>query len=66
MLPLSIPTYVRQSFRTSHHRRLLCKLSSFDQDFMKLSHIVKQHNVFFKFENGLYRIMLSGVIALCL
>ena len=65
MLPLSVRTYICQSFRTSHHRRLLSKLNSFDKDFLKLSHIVKQHDVFFKLDNGLYRIMPSGVIALC-
>ena len=27
------------------------KLNSFDQNFMKLGHIVKYHNVFFKFDN---------------
>ena len=33
---------------------------------MKLGHIVKYHNVFFKFDNGPYRIRLSVVMALCL
>ena len=33
---------------------------------MKLGHIVKYHDVFFKFTNGLYRTMLSAVMALCL
>ena len=31
---------------------------------MKLGHMVKYHNVFFKFDNGLYRNMLSVVIGL--
>ena len=34
--------------------------------FMKLSHIFKYRDVFFKFENGLYPTMLSAVMALCL
>ena len=29
------------------------KSNSFDQNFMKLGHIVKYHNVFFKFDNVL-------------
>ena len=45
---------------------LLSKSNSFDQNFMKLLHIVYLHNVFFKFDNGLYRTMLSGVMTLCL
>ena len=39
-------------------------MNSFDYNFMKLAHIIN-HNVF-KFQNGPYRIMPSGVIALCL
>ena len=34
--------------------------------FMKLGHIVKYHNVVFKFDNGLYRTRLSVVMTLCL
>ena len=49
---------------TSHQRRLLSKLNSFDQNFMTLGHIVKYHNVFIKFDNDLNRIMPSGVIVL--
>ena len=51
-----------------HHlkRRLLSKSNIFYQNFMKLGNIVKYHNVFFKFDNGPYRIMLSVVMALCL
>ena len=29
---------------------------------MKLGHIVKYHDVFFKFDNGPYRTMLSAVV----
>ena len=39
------------------HRFKQCPLSksnSFDQNFMKLNHIVKYHDDFFKFDNGLY------------
>ena len=43
--------------------RLLSKLNSFYQNFMKLVHIViKYHDIFFKFDNGLYRIMCSVII----
>ena len=46
-------------------RRLLSSMNSFDYISMKLGHIImKYHNVF-KFQNGLYRIMPSGGIALC-
>ena len=45
-------------------RRLLSYMNSFDYNFMKLGHIIKYHNVF-KFQNGPYRIMPSGVIGLC-
>ena len=44
--------------------RQLSKINSFDYNSMKLGHIIKYHNVF-KFQNGPYRIMPSGVIALC-
>ena len=46
-----------------------CPLSNsniFYQNFMKLGHIVKYHDVFFKFDNGPYHTMLSVVMALCL
>ena len=42
----------------------LSKMNSFDYNSMKLGHIIKYHNVF-RFQNGPYRIMPSGVIALC-
>ena len=51
--------------RKSHQGRPLSKLNSFDQNFMKLDHIGKHHNVFFKFGNVPYRTMSPGVIALC-
>ena len=38
----------------------------FYQNFMKLGHIVKYHDVFFKFNNGPYPILLSVIMALCL
>ena len=44
----------------------LSKLNSFHQNFMKLNHIVMYCNVFYKFNNGPYHTMLSGVMALCL
>ena len=46
-------------------RRLLSEMNSFDCNSMKLGHIIKYHNVF-KFQNGQYHIMPSGVIALYL
>ena len=61
-------TPVRSSVLYVHtsERRPLSKLHTFDQNFMKHGHIVKYHNVFFKFDNGLYRTRLSEVMALCL
>ena len=50
--------------KLSLKRRLLSNINSFDYNSMKLGRIFKYHNVF-KFQNGPYRIMLSGVIALC-
>ena len=38
----------------------------FYQNFMKLGHIVKYHDVFIKFDNGPYRARFSRVMALCL
>ena len=63
----SISAYVHfgLSVRTSHQRRLLSKSNSFDQNFMKLGHIVKYHYVFVKFDNVLYRTMPSGVTPFC-
>ena len=46
-------------------RRLLSKMNSFDYNSMKLGHIIKYHNYVFKFQNGPYHIMLSGVIVFC-
>ena len=40
------------------------KSNKFDQNFMKLSHIVWYHDVFFQFDNGPYR-MPWRVFALC-
>ena len=43
------------------HRFKQCPLSNsniFYQNFMKLGHIVKYHDIFFKFYNGLYGTML--------
>ena len=53
-------------YKKIHHlkRRLLFNMSSFDYNSMKFGHIIKYDNVF-KFQNGPYRIMPSGVIALC-
>ena len=54
-------TYVRLS-----RRRPLSKLNTNNQNSMKLGHIVKYYNVFFKFDNGPYHTRLSVVMALCL
>ena len=59
-------TLVRQSVRTSVKRRPLSKLNTINQHFMKLGHIVKYHDVFFKFDNCPYHTMLLVVMALCL
>ena len=48
----------------SFKRCPLTKLNSSGQNFMKLCHIVQYHDIFFKFDNGLYGTMLLGVIAL--
>ena len=45
---------------------LLSKLNSFDQNFMKVGHIVKYHYIFFKFVNDLYHTMSLVINALCL
>ena len=45
-------------------QRLLSKINIFDYNSMKLGHIIKYHNIF-KLQNGPYRIMPTGVIALC-
>ena len=42
------------------------KSNIFYQNFMKLSHIIKYHNVFFKSKNGPYHNLLSVVMALCI
>ena len=49
-----------------HHlkRCPLSKSNIFYQNFMKLGHIVQYRDVFFKFDNGPYRSMLSAVMAL--
>ena len=47
-------------------QRPLSNSNIFYQNFMKLGQIVKYYNAFFKFDNGLYRTMLSAVMALCL
>ena len=54
-------------FMKIHHlkRSPPFKSNIFYQNFMKLGHIVKYHDVFFKFQNGLYHIVPAGVIALC-
>ena len=62
---LYVHMYVRNYVRLSRQ----CPLSNsniFYQNFMKLGHIVKYYDVLFKFDNGLYRIRLSRVMALCL
>ena len=45
-------------------RHLLSNMNSVEYNSMKLGHTIKFHNVF-KFQNGPYRMMPSGVIALC-
>ena len=53
-------------FVYENSRRLLSNSNIFYQIFMKLGHIAKYHDVFFKFDNGPYPAMLSVVMALCL
>ena len=61
-------TPVRPSLLYVHLSRQhrLSKSNTFDQNFVKLGHLVKYHNVFFNFDNGPYRTRFSVVIALCL
>ena len=42
----------------------LSKSNTFDQNIMHFGHIVKYHDVFFKFDNGPYRTMHLVVMAL--
>ena len=50
-----------------HFKRCQLSISNiFYQNFMKLGHIVKYRDVFFKFKNGPYRTMLSAGMALYL
>ena len=59
-------TPVRQYVLTPVQRRPFSKSNTFDKNFMEVGHIVYYHDVFFKFDNGLYRTMLSHFMALCL
>ena len=61
----SVRTYMYVCLYVTPTTSVLSKLNSFNQYFMKLGHIVKYYNGFFKFDNGLYFTMPSGVIALC-
>ena len=64
---MSVHTYLNVCPYIRHtQRQTLAEIKSFDQNFMKLGHIVKYNDVFFKFDNGLYRTMSSRVIAFCL
>ena len=45
-------------------RRLLSKMNSFDYNSMKLGHIIIEYYNVYKFQDGPYRIVLSGVIVL--
>ena len=60
-----IKCYPCPSLRLSW-RLPLSILNIFNQNFMKLGHIVKYHDVFFKFDNGPYHTRLPRVMALCL
>ena len=51
---------------TPYENSPLSKSNGFDQDFMRLGHIVKYRDVLFKFDKGPYCTMLSGVMSLCL
>ena len=53
-------------FTILNHVRPLFKSNIFYLNFMKLGHIVKYYDVFFKFDNSPYRTMLSVIMALCL
>ena len=53
-------------FVYENSRRPLSNSNIFYQIFMKLGHIVKYHDVIFKFDNDPYHTRLSRVMALCL
>ena len=61
----SVRTYVHTNVRLSK-RRPLSNSNTFGQNFMKFGHIVKYHDVLFKFDNVSYLTMLSVVMALYL
>ena len=48
-----VHTYIGLSVRHSQ-QHLVSKSNSFDQNFMKLGHIVKYHDVFIRLDNGPY------------
>ena len=58
LLPL---VYEKSSVETTS----ASSMNSFDYNSMKLGHIIIKYHNMFKFQNGLYCIMPSGVIALC-
>ena len=58
-------THVLPNLHTPNDVRSLSR-KTFDQNFMKLGHIVKYHADFFKLDNGPYHTMLSVVMPLCL
>ena len=60
-----VHTYLRTHVRLSKCRPL-SNSNTFDQNLMELCQIVKYHDVFLEFHNGLYHTMLSVVMALCL
>ena len=68
VLSLSVRTHLKYvlMYVRLFQRRPLSKSNSFNQNFIKLGHIVMYHDVFIKLDNGLYRTMPSGVLALCL
>ena len=48
------------------HTTSAVELNRFDQNFMKLCHIVLYHNIFYKFDIiGSYHSKPSGIMALC-
>ena len=59
-------TYVHTLGLSNDVRSLSRIQCTFDQNSMKLGHIVKYHDVFFKLHNGPYHTLLSVVMALCL
>ena len=64
--PVSPYVHTLRTYVPLSQRPPLSKSNTFDQNFMKLDHIVEYHDVSFKIDKCPYPTMLSEVMALCL